>query len=714
MYFVPVRRVLFPSSKYLYKKIIIKDTSSTWVNNARIFRYDLFSTYSTSSQTRYENRNFSTIYSKYSPVISINTHICCDKIPSVSNNYFIQPFASFHTNCLNFQDLKKDVFKDLEDKSKIEEFVEHQQKKAEKKEKDLKTSLSNESIGVNQQSKDPTSESIEVAAPKPPIMERIKHEIKHYYNGFRLLYLDIKIAARLLWQVMNGKALSRREKKQFLRTVADMFRLVPFMVFVIVPFMEFLLPFAIKFFPGMLPSTFEDVKTKESKRRASLKLKLQMAEFLQDTIEEIAVNPQTKKSEKLKAFSDFVHKVRSGEQAPTNKEILEYSKLFHDEITLENIPHAQLKALCRLLMISPIGPSNLLRLKIEFKLQELKRDDKIIRREGIESLNTEELQSACIARGMRAIGVPVDRLQQNLKQWLQLSLDEDIPASLLLLSRTLYISPTVVDQLKVTISQFPERLIDEMEVKIGAVEREAVSRQTIIDIIQHEEQQIKVEQKEIEVKKKLDELKIDKSKEDLSKEELLDVIETLSTDREELHKIKKDRNEYIEDLAEMKLVTENPKENNASRRIGNRIDVMLKKIDATLAELEKEISHMPAEKIDSDKDGIVTTQELFQVIQTLRKAPGESKTKRLLEALDIDKDGAMSLNELKMAIELLANEDLDLDAQQIAEVIALLKGTEKIYVNEQMLTKKKDNYILRLLPVIYSRKSIPYYLSYKK
>ena len=42
-----------------------------------------------------------------------------------------------------------------------------------------------------------------------------------------------------------------------------------------------------------------------------------------------------------------------------------------------------------------------------------------------------------------------------------------------------------------------------MEVKIGAVEREAVSRQTIIDIIEHEEQQIKVEQKEIEVKKKV-------------------------------------------------------------------------------------------------------------------------------------------------------------------------------------------------------------------
>lgn len=49
---------------------------------------------------------------------------------------------------------------------------------------------------------------------------------------------------------------------QLLRTCADLFRLVPFLVFVIVPFMEFLLPVFLKLFPQMLPSTFET----ESKR----------------------------------------------------------------------------------------------------------------------------------------------------------------------------------------------------------------------------------------------------------------------------------------------------------------------------------------------------------------------------------------------------------------------------------------------------------------
>jgi LETM1 and EF-hand domain-containing protein 1 len=63
-------------------------------------------------------------------------------------------------------------------------------------------------------------------------------------------------------KLANGKKLSRRERGQLTRTTADIFRLVPFSVFVIVPFMEFLLPLFLRLFPNMLPSTFKD-KLKE-------------------------------------------------------------------------------------------------------------------------------------------------------------------------------------------------------------------------------------------------------------------------------------------------------------------------------------------------------------------------------------------------------------------------------------------------------------------
>ena len=56
----------------------------------------------------------------------------------------------------------------------------------------------------------------------------------------------------------HDNGICRRERKQLTRTTADVFRLVPFIIFLVVPFMEVLLPVALKIFPNMLPSTFED------------------------------------------------------------------------------------------------------------------------------------------------------------------------------------------------------------------------------------------------------------------------------------------------------------------------------------------------------------------------------------------------------------------------------------------------------------------------
>lgn len=57
-----------------------------------------------------------------------------------------------------------------------------------------------------------------------------------------------------------------------MKTTGDVFRLIPFSVFIIVPFMEFLLPVAIKLFPGMLPSTFQTAIEKEDKLKQALKV----------------------------------------------------------------------------------------------------------------------------------------------------------------------------------------------------------------------------------------------------------------------------------------------------------------------------------------------------------------------------------------------------------------------------------------------------------
>ena len=92
--------------------------------------------------------------------------------------------------------------------------------------------------------------------------DEIKSTLQHYWLGCKLLWTDVRISSRLLLKLAGGRSLSRRERQQLTRTTADIFRLVPFAVFIIVPFMEFLLPVFLKLFPNMLPSTFQD-KMKE-------------------------------------------------------------------------------------------------------------------------------------------------------------------------------------------------------------------------------------------------------------------------------------------------------------------------------------------------------------------------------------------------------------------------------------------------------------------
>eukprot|EP00794_Sanderia_malayensis_P005380 gene5381-6053_t len=625
---------------------------------------------------------------------SQNLSVLCPSLSS--DDYPLNRFTKrqFHSSTFlsEIKDERKII---LDEKSKLEEFVEHQKKKR------ANSMQKADSLGSQLQDAfifQPEKKAVEEKKEKLSIQERIMKEVNHYYNGFRLLYLDCKVAAKLLWQVLNGKTLSRRERRQFLRTVADLFRLVPFMVFLIIPFMEFLLPVVIKLFPNMLPSTFEDKSKKEEARKKSLKVKIQMARFLQDTIEESELMSKTKKTEKkLKEFANFVQRIRTGSEQPSNEEIMNYSKLFEDEITLENMTHGQLKALCRLLMLSAVGTSNYLRFSLKMKLQQLKADDKLIRKEGLDKLSTTELQQACVSRGMRGLGVPVERLKSQLKQWLELSLDEEVPATLLLMSRALYIPESLSspEQLKVTLSQLPERVVDEMEMKIAVIEGEEVDRKTRIDIITDEEEKIRAERQEEsrleqEKQEKLAAAEELKDKAESLQEKLLNVKETISSHRDDLDILKEDRKDYQEGLKEL---AKEPKavevtESKASERLGKKVDTWIEKIDEDLNEIDET-------PIDADNDGIITTDELFIALQK-NDGLSENKAREICELLDFDKDGSLDLDELKQAVELIEKEDLRITDEQVIELMQHIKRGEDILVIEQMLSKEKSNAILRL------------------
>ncbi|XP_028250968.1 mitochondrial proton/calcium exchanger protein isoform X2 [Parambassis ranga] len=478
------------------------------------------------------------------------------------------------------------------------------------------------------------------------IRQRVIDEIKHYYHGFRLLWIDTTIAGRMLWRVLNGNPLSRRERRQFLRTCADVFRLLPFLVFIIVPFMEFLLPVALKLFPNMLPSTFETQSKKEERLKKELRVKLEMAKFLQDTIEEIALRNKAAQGNVTEEFSTFFQKIRDSGERPSNEQIIKFSKLFEDELTLDNLTRPQLVALCRLLELQSIGTNNFLRFQLIMKLRAIRADDKLIAEEGVESLNVNEVQAACRHRGMRSLGVTEERLREQLSQWLELHLNQQIPTSLLLLSRAMYLPDTLspADQLKTTLQTLPEIMTKEAQLMVAEMELSQVDNKTKLETTLKEEAAIRQDnqdremerladaaekaarEEELELEAKHSELDPALAKanmaahsetlrdtapviegvkgEEITKEEidllsdacskLKEQKRLLTLEKEELEDLKDDVQEYNEDLEEIKKELSKTgqekaiEESKASKRLSKRVNRMIGRIDKIILELEKD------------------------------------------------------------------------------------------------------------------------------
>ncbi|EDV37774.1 uncharacterized protein Dana_GF11245, isoform B [Drosophila ananassae] len=578
-----------------------------------------------------------------------------------------------------------------------------------------------------------------VAKPKKPLRTRIWDELVHYYHGFRLLFIDVAICSKLLWRVLNGKTLTRRENKQLQRTTSDLFRLIPFSVFIVVPFMELLLPLFIKFFPGMLPSTFQTANDRQEKLRQSLAVRLEVAKFLQKTLDQMPVQHKEHSSEEAKQFESFFTKIRNPNEPVSNDEIIKFAKRFDDEITLDSLSREQLAALCRVLELNTIGTTTLLRFQLRLKLRSLATDDRVIAREGVDSLDLFELQQACKARGMRAYGLTAERLRFQLKEWIDLSLNEQVPPTLLLLSRAMLISDDSIttDKLKETMRVLPDSVGAHTRHAIGESEGK-VDNKTKIEIIKEEERKIREEREEEHeeviakrianktdetgpyvfpeklARKKLKEvstvLPSDKGISSTDVQLLSDALKTLSSDKqlvvekETIKELKEELADYKEDVEELRevrqVVKEPVRESRAAKLLYNRVNKMISQLDVVLHDLEhrqNQIKQVDSGDyvVSSPTNGVPPQQmvyidELVSTIRRMKEASDEERFKvveDLLVKLDADKDGVISVQEITKAVQSIDSEATKIDKQQLEEFTELLS---------KQATRKRNEEIVRI------------------
>lgn len=282
-------------------------------------------------------------------------------------------------------------------------------------------------------SKKPTElAKVDQDAVKLSLWDKVKHEVHHYWDGTKLLGLEMKISFRLLMKTAAGHQLSRRETLQLKRTTQDVVRLVPFSAFVLVPFAELLLPVALKLFPNMLPSTYESKKDKLSKLTSLRQTRGLVSSIIKE--QNSHFKPNDINDEQKLVFNSFYKHVRATGEPESRQQLIHVARLFKDDTVLDNVTRPYLVALAKYINLQPFGTDVMLRYRIRFKMLELKKDDFAIFYEGVQSLDSAELRTACASRGIRNLNVEDSVLRDNLSIWLNMRLKDKIPSTLLIMA----------------------------------------------------------------------------------------------------------------------------------------------------------------------------------------------------------------------------------------------------------------------------------------
>ncbi|KAK4858038.1 hypothetical protein QYF36_010010 [Acer negundo] len=529
--------------------------------------------------------------------------------------------------------------------------------------------------------------------------DEFKSTMQHYWLGTKLLWADVRISSRLLVKLANGKGLSRRERQQLTRTTADIFRLVPLSVFILVPFMEFLLPVFLKLFPNMLPSTFQDKMKEEEALKRRLTARIEYAKFLQDTVKEMAKEVQNSRSGDIKKtaedLDEFMNNVRTGAQV-SNDEILGFAKLFNDELTLDNISRSRLVNMCKYMGISPYGTDAYLRYMLRKRLQEIKNDDRMIQAEGLESLSEAELRQACRERGLLGL-LSVEEMRQQLRDWLDLSLNHSVPSSLLILSRAFSVSGKVrpEEAVQATLSSLPDEVVDTVQVTALPSEDSLSEKRRKLEFLEMQEELIKEEEEEEEEEQaKMKELG---SQKDVALEEMtnptakeareqakaktlekheqlcelsralavLASASSVSREREEFLRLVKKEIELYNSMVDREG-TEGEEEtkkayraareetdDDAEKDVDDKVSsALIDRVDAMLQKLEKEIDDVDAKigdrwrLLDRDYDGKMTPEEVASAAMYLKDTLDKEGIQELIGNLSKDKEGKILVEDI--------------------------------------------------------------------
>ncbi|KAK7200019.1 LETM1 and EF-hand domain-containing protein 1 [Novymonas esmeraldas] len=258
----------------------------------------------------------------------------------------------------------------------------------------------------------------------------VTHEaVRHLYHGFRLFFINTRLAWKYSRQLKKGVALTRRERLLLESSTKDLLRLVPFSFFIVVPFAELLLPVVLKMFPGLMPSTFESESQGRNRLYIDAMKTLRARQRAMDYLSATALATFDKEQQEV------IRRAVTGDSiAP--KDIRLVASYFGRDgpFSVFKVPDNIVVGLGRsvgvykwyhsLLPARVLAP--IMRRSIIQRYHEVREDDRLIRLEGVDGMSLDELVKANQTRGMRWTEGK-EALQAQLEWWNSLAQDGSVP-----------------------------------------------------------------------------------------------------------------------------------------------------------------------------------------------------------------------------------------------------------------------------------------------
>lgn len=341
--------------------------------------------------------------------------------------------------------------------------------------------------------------------------------------------------------------------------------------------------------------------------------------------------------ETAESFLSFIEKARKGEFLPPDA-IIRYAKYFKDELTLDNMPRMQLINMCRYMNIPPYGNDNLLRFQLRHKIRVLQEDDQRILWEGIHSLTKMELREACQERGMRSTGLSKEAYVRALQQWIDLSVNRNVPISLLIMSRIFFlqeemtsrVSPDTDGSKSVTgladaISGMEKEVLNNVILESVSADKtpeftklklEVLKRQN--ELIEEEKQQRDAEAAKKAEKEKIEQEKIEKEKLEKEKERSKEKSkEQESTSAAGI--VSTDRDMSIKESIELDNQNIIPKEEfQAESETGNKTQDLVRDQDSDESQT---LTQEDAENVEDIEERSLSSEELDAISQMVSPDP---------------------------------------------------------------------------------------------